>query len=84
MALLYALKNSCNNAMAHIQVLGLLIFLEQFMVSPIRYDTYITGNAYLLDWYEQIWTELPQMTVDKTWMSCGLINNPENGIWIYP
>ncbi len=43
-------------------------------------DTYDTGNAYLLDWYEQTWTELPTMTVDRYRMSCGLINNPENGI----
>ncbi len=44
-------------------------------------DTYYTGNAYLLNWYEQTWTVLPPMTVDiHGLMSCGLINNPENGI----
>ncbi len=43
-------------------------------------DTFDTGNAFLLNWYEQTWTELPPMTVDREHMSCGLINNPENGI----
>ncbi len=43
-------------------------------------DTFATGKAFLLDWYEQTWTELPPMTVDRYLMSCGLINNPENGI----
>ncbi len=43
-------------------------------------DTRHTGKAYLLDWYKQSWTELPRMTVDRKYMSCGLINNPENGI----
>ncbi len=43
-------------------------------------DTLDTGNAFLLDWYEQTWSELPPMTVDRLYMSCGLINNPENGI----
>ncbi len=42
-------------------------------------DTWSTGNAYLLDWYEQNWIQLPPMTV-RGYMSCGLINNPENGI----
>ncbi len=43
-------------------------------------DTQTTGKAYLLNWNEEIWTELPSMTVDRFAMSCGLINNPENGI----
>ncbi len=43
-------------------------------------DTRGTGKAYLLDWYKQIWTELPPMTVLRVYMSCGLINNPENGM----
>ncbi len=43
-------------------------------------DTHETGNAFLLDWPEQTWTELPTMTLDRTSVSCGLINNPENGI----
>ncbi len=43
-------------------------------------DTYDTGNAFLLNWYEQTWAQLPPTTVDREYMSCGLINNPENGI----
>ncbi len=43
-------------------------------------DTHATGNAFLLDWNSQTWKELPPMTVDREHMSCGLINNPENGI----
>ncbi len=43
-------------------------------------DSRDTGKAYLLDWFEQKWTELPSMTIDRDQMSCGLINNPENGI----
>ncbi len=36
--------------------------------------------AYLLDWTTQSWTELPNMNEDRDWPSCGLINNPENGL----
>ncbi len=43
-------------------------------------DTHYTGNAFLLDWYQQTWTVMPPMTVEREFMSCGLINNPENGI----
>ncbi len=43
-------------------------------------DTFYTGNAYLLDWYAQSWIDLPQMTIDRNDASCGLINNPENGL----
>ncbi len=43
-------------------------------------DTYFTGNAYLLEWNSQTWTELPPMTGFREYSSCGLINNPENGI----
>ncbi len=43
-------------------------------------DTVDTGNAFLLDWNEETWTFLPPMTVNRYYMSCGLINNPENGI----
>ncbi len=43
-------------------------------------DTVISGKAFLLDWFEQKWTELPSMTVERDKMSCGLINNPVNGI----
>ncbi len=43
-------------------------------------DTHDTGNAYLLNWYKQTWSELPHMRVPRDHMSCGLINNPENGI----
>ncbi len=43
-------------------------------------DTGNTGNAFLFDWYEQKWSDLPPTTVYRTYMSCGLINNPENGI----
>ncbi len=43
-------------------------------------DTYETGKAYLLDWHLQAWTELPRSTVDRSYPSCGLINNPENGL----
>ncbi len=43
-------------------------------------DTWNTRRAFLLDWYSQTWTELPPMTVERLYMSCGVINNPENGI----
>ncbi len=43
-------------------------------------DTHDTGDAFLLDWKEETWTELPSMSVIRDYMSCGLINNPENGI----
>ncbi len=43
-------------------------------------DTYDTRNAFLLDWPKQTWTELPRKRFDNFLMSCGLINNPENGI----
>ncbi len=45
-------------------------------------DTLSTGmsTAFLLDWYTQTTTELSPMTVEREYMSCGLINNPENGI----
>ncbi len=43
-------------------------------------DTCDTGKVYLLEWDEQTWKELPQMTVERDYMSCGLISNPENGI----
>ncbi len=43
-------------------------------------DTDSTGSAFLLDWNAQTWSVLPRMTVDRNVMSCGLINNPENGI----
>ncbi len=35
--------------------------------------------VYLLDWPAQSWIELPPMTVNRDWPSCGLINNPQNG-----
>ncbi len=43
-------------------------------------DMYDTGNAFLLDWYEKTWTELPLVPVIRGFLSCGLINNPANGI----
>ncbi len=43
-------------------------------------DTYFTGISYLFDWYGQSWTVLPSMTVERDNPSCGLINNPDNGI----
>ncbi len=43
-------------------------------------DTLTSGNAFLLDWFKQTWSELPPITTDGGYMSCGLINNPENGI----
>ncbi len=42
-------------------------------------DGYYSHLAYLLDWTEQSWTLLPPMRVERTFPSCGLINNPENG-----
>ncbi len=42
-------------------------------------DTYSTGTAFLLDWNQQKWIELPPTRI-RNYMSCGLINNPENGI----
>ncbi len=40
------------------------------------------GNdySYLLDWYAKTWTPLPPMPLSFSYPSCGLINNPENGI----
>ncbi len=43
-------------------------------------DMYDTGDAFLLDWYAQTTINLPPMTGDLGFWSCGLINNPENGI----
>ncbi len=43
-------------------------------------DTYDTKNAFLLDVFEQKTTDLPQMTIDRSYPSCGMINNPENGL----
>ncbi len=43
-------------------------------------DTYETGSAFLLDWYAQTWTELPPVPVVRGYMSCGVINNPDNGV----
>ncbi len=45
-------------------------------------DTWFPRGVFLLDWHEQTWTRLPRMTVNSLYhyMSCGLINNPENGI----
>ncbi len=43
-------------------------------------DTFSTGIVFLFDWYEETWTELPPMTINREYMSCGLISNPENGI----
>ncbi len=37
-------------------------------------------SSYLLDWYEETWTELPPTTVGNGNQMCGLINNPENGL----
>ncbi len=37
-------------------------------------------NTYLLDWNSQTWTELPGYVGDRFYASCGLINNPENGL----
>ncbi len=36
--------------------------------------------AYLLDWVTQSWIELQHMNEDRDWPSCGLINNPQNGL----
>ncbi len=36
--------------------------------------------SYFLDWEQDIWTELPSMTQGVYLPSCGLINNPENGL----
>ncbi len=43
-------------------------------------ETYLTGQSFMLDWFAETWTELPGMTVDRTYPSCGLIKNPENGL----
>ncbi len=43
-------------------------------------DTWDSGTAYLYDWHRQTWTELPPMIRDRNHPSCGLINNPENGL----
>ncbi len=36
-------------------------------------------DSFLLDWYAQTWTQLPQMPMNMSESSCGLINNPTNG-----
>ncbi len=38
-----------------------------------------TSQSYLLNWPNQTWTELSQMTNTFQYPSCGLINNPTNG-----
>ncbi len=43
-------------------------------------EAYETGRSFLLDWFAQTWTEVPPMNVDRNYPSCGLINNPENGL----
>ncbi len=42
-------------------------------------DTSTTNLAFLYNWYEETWTDLPATTGHKTYPSCGLINNPDNG-----
>ncbi len=42
-------------------------------------DTYNSGNAYLFDWYEETWTELPPTNISRDFASCGVMNNPDNG-----
>ncbi len=39
-------------------------------------DTYDTGDAFLLDWQAQTWTDLPHMTIEREYMSCGVLNTP--------
>lgn len=43
-------------------------------------DTHFLGPNYLLDWSSQTWTQLPPMTMSRDYPSCGMINNPENGL----
>ncbi len=40
------------------------------------------GTAYLFDWFEEEWTELPGNNQINYWPGCGLIKNPINGVEI--